>query len=145
MLISSLVSPVSHLSLVFPQSGQRKGKLEDAGDLQRLTSNYRCVCAYTVCMCVICTYVCVGCCVLVYGCTCHSVVHHGHCCYRDIMGWLNSMSALVSSDELAKDVANAEALLAAHQVTASYDVIFHHTITHVTCLITYSHRSTKQR
>jgi spectrin alpha len=48
--------------------------LEDAGDLQRLASNY-----------------------------------------RDIMGWLNSMSALVSSDEQAKDVANAEALLAGHQ------------------------------
>ena len=61
------------------------------------------------------------------------------------MGWLNSMSALVSSDELAKDVANAEALLAAHQVTASYDVILHHTITYVTCSITSSHRSTEQR
>ena len=35
------------------------------------------------------------------------------------MGWLNSMSALVSSDEQAKDVANAEALLAGHQVRSS--------------------------
>nr|WAW84869.1 spectrin alpha chain [Halisarca dujardinii] len=56
------------------KSGQRKVRLEDAGDLQRLGSNY-----------------------------------------RDIMGWLNSMSALVSSDELPKDVANAEALLHGHQ------------------------------
>ena len=34
------------------------------------------------------------------------------------MVWLNSISSLVSSDELAKDVATAEALLEAHQVSA---------------------------
>ncbi len=32
------------------------------------------------------------------------------------MAWLNSMAALMSSDELAKDVSSAEALLEAQQV-----------------------------
>ena len=32
------------------------------------------------------------------------------------MAWINSMMALVSSDELAKDVTGAEALLERHQV-----------------------------
>ena len=32
------------------------------------------------------------------------------------MAWLNSMAALMSSDELSKDVASAEALLEAQQV-----------------------------
>ena len=35
---------------------------------------------------------------------------------RDLMSWINSMMALVSSDELAKDVTGAEALLERHQV-----------------------------
>jgi spectrin alpha len=34
---------------------------------------------------------------------------------RDLMSWINSMMALVSSDELAKDVTGAEALLERHQ------------------------------
>ena len=36
--------------------------------------------------------------------------------YRDLTSWINSMMALVSSDELAKDVTGAEALLERHQV-----------------------------
>ena len=36
--------------------------------------------------------------------------------FRDLMAWINSMMALVSSDELAKDVTGAEALLERHQV-----------------------------
>ena len=32
------------------------------------------------------------------------------------MAWMNSITALVSSDELAKDVGGAEALLERHQV-----------------------------
>ncbi|KAL5013103.1 hypothetical protein ScPMuIL_011654 [Solemya velum] len=35
--------------------------------------------------------------------------------YRDLTSWINSMLALVSSDELAKDVTGAEALLERHQ------------------------------
>ncbi|CAH1785763.1 unnamed protein product [Owenia fusiformis] len=35
--------------------------------------------------------------------------------YRDLMSWINSMMALVSSEELAKDVTGAEALLDRHQ------------------------------
>jgi len=35
--------------------------------------------------------------------------------YRDLTSWINSMMALVSSDELAKDVTGAEALLERHQ------------------------------
>ena len=35
---------------------------------------------------------------------------------RDLMSWISSMMALVSSDELAKDVTGAEALLERHQV-----------------------------
>uniref|UniRef100_T1IUQ9 Spectrin alpha chain n=1 Tax=Strigamia maritima TaxID=126957 RepID=T1IUQ9_STRMM len=35
--------------------------------------------------------------------------------YRDLMSWINSMMALVSSDELATDVTGAEALLERHQ------------------------------
>lgn len=36
--------------------------------------------------------------------------------YRDLTSWINSMMTLVSSDELAKDVTGAEALLERHQV-----------------------------
>lgn len=36
---------------------------------------------------------------------------------RDLTSWINSMMALVSSDELAKDVTGAEALLERHQVS----------------------------
>lgn len=35
--------------------------------------------------------------------------------YRNLMAWLSSMMALVSSDELAKDMSGAEALLERHQ------------------------------
>jgi len=35
---------------------------------------------------------------------------------RDLMSWIKSMMALVSSDELAKDVTGAEALLERHKV-----------------------------
>ena len=36
--------------------------------------------------------------------------------FRDLMSWINGIMALVTSDELAKDVASAEALLDRHQV-----------------------------
>lgn len=36
--------------------------------------------------------------------------------FRDLTSWINSMMTLVSSDELAKDVTGAEALLERHQV-----------------------------
>ena len=36
--------------------------------------------------------------------------------FRDLQSWISSMMALVSSDELAKDVTGAEALLERHQV-----------------------------
>ena len=39
--------------------------------------------------------------------------------YRDLESWLTGIKALVSSDELAKDVAGAEALLERHQVSVS--------------------------
>eukprot|EP00118_Oscarella_pearsei_P025242 m.307813 g.307813 ORF g.307813 m.307813 type:complete len:2422 (+) comp42859_c0_seq1:216-7481(+) len=35
--------------------------------------------------------------------------------YRDLMAWINGLNTLVSSDELAKDVGSAEALLERHQ------------------------------
>lgn len=38
------------------------------------------------------------------------------CVHRDLMSWINGMRGLVSSDELAKDVTGAEALLERHQV-----------------------------
>jgi len=38
------------------------------------------------------------------------------CQCRDLMSWIKSMMALVSSDELAKDVTGAEALLERHKV-----------------------------
>ncbi len=36
--------------------------------------------------------------------------------FRDLMAWINGMKTLVCSDELAKDVTGAEALLERHQV-----------------------------
>ena len=36
--------------------------------------------------------------------------------FRDLTSWLNSVTSLVSSDELATDVSRAEALLERHQV-----------------------------
>ena len=36
------------------------------------------------------------------------------------MSWINGIMALVTSDELAKDVASAEALLDRHQVITYY-------------------------
>lgn len=38
------------------------------------------------------------------------------CVCRDLMSWINGIRGLVSSDELAKDVTGAEALLERHQV-----------------------------
>lgn len=35
---------------------------------------------------------------------------------RDLMSWINGIRGLVSSEELAKDVTGAEALLERHQV-----------------------------
>ncbi|KJH49812.1 spectrin repeat-containing domain protein [Dictyocaulus viviparus] len=35
--------------------------------------------------------------------------------YRDLCSWINDMKAVISADELAKDVAGAEALLESHQ------------------------------
>ncbi|XP_076313686.1 LOW QUALITY PROTEIN: spectrin beta chain, non-erythrocytic 5-like [Tachypleus tridentatus] len=39
--------------------------------------------------------------------------------YRVLMSWINEMKALITSDELAKDVAGAEALLARHKENKS--------------------------
>ena len=46
--------------------------------------------------------------------------------FRDLMSWINGIMALVTSDELAKDVASAEALLDRHQVITyhKYSVMF---------------------
>lgn len=38
---------------------------------------------------------------------------------RDLMSWINGIRGLVSSEELAKDVTGAEALLERHQVPNS--------------------------
>lgn len=38
---------------------------------------------------------------------------------RDLISWINGIKQLVSSDELAKDVASAEALIDRHQVRIS--------------------------
>ena len=35
--------------------------------------------------------------------------------YRDLISWINDTKAVISADELAKDVAGAEALLERHQ------------------------------
>jgi spectrin alpha len=35
--------------------------------------------------------------------------------FRDLVSWINDMKAIISADELAKDVAGAEALLERHQ------------------------------
>lgn len=35
--------------------------------------------------------------------------------FRDLISWINDMKAIISADELAKDVAGAEALLERHQ------------------------------
>lgn len=40
----------------------------------------------------------------------------GNLVSRDLMSWINGIRGLVSSDELAKDVTGAEALLERHQV-----------------------------
>lgn len=39
-----------------------------------------------------------------------------YCFHRDLMSWINGIRGLVSSEELAKDVTGAEALLERHQV-----------------------------
>ncbi len=38
--------------------------------------------------------------------------------FRDLLSWMNSIHALVSSEDLARDVAEAEALQDRHQVKA---------------------------
>ncbi|XP_062606729.1 spectrin alpha chain-like isoform X6 [Saccostrea cucullata] len=48
--------------------------------------------------------------------------------YRDLTSWINSMMTLVSSDELAKDVTGAEALLERHQMFSS-EIVSHYGIT----------------
>ncbi|XP_060065678.1 spectrin alpha chain-like isoform X1 [Ylistrum balloti] len=48
--------------------------------------------------------------------------------YRDLTSWINSMMSLVSSDELAKDVTGAEALLERHQMFSS-EIVSHYGIT----------------
>ncbi|XP_059141379.1 spectrin alpha chain-like isoform X3 [Physella acuta] len=48
--------------------------------------------------------------------------------YRDLTSWINSMMALVSSDELARDVTGAEALLERHQMFSS-EIVSHYGIT----------------
>ena len=45
--------------------------------------------------------------------------------FRDLMSWINSMMALVSSDELASDVTSAEALLERHQVCCIFTLHNH--------------------
>ena len=35
--------------------------------------------------------------------------------FRDLMSWVSDMKAIISADDLAKDVAGAEALLERHQ------------------------------
>ena len=35
--------------------------------------------------------------------------------YRDLVSWIHDMKTIISADELAKDVAGAEALLERHQ------------------------------
>lgn len=42
-------------------------------------------------------------------------LHRFYADYRDLMAWMNDMKAVISADELAKDVAGAEALLERHQ------------------------------
>lgn len=37
--------------------------------------------------------------------------------HRDLMSWIATMMTLVSTDELARDVTGAEALLERHQVS----------------------------
>ena len=75
---------------------------------------------YVYVLCVSCMFA--GLSVSVFLCTCVcvlSVTTHlcvPLCLSRDLMAWLNSMAALMSSDELAKDVSSAEALLEAQQV-----------------------------
>ncbi|KAL3872184.1 hypothetical protein ACJMK2_040130 [Sinanodonta woodiana] len=48
--------------------------------------------------------------------------------YRDLTSWINSMMSLVSSEELAKDVTGAEALLERHQMFSS-EIVSHYGIT----------------
>lgn len=49
------------------------------------------------------------------------------CVRRDLMSWVNGIRGLVSSEELAKDVTGAEALLERHQVI-EYDWFRNQTI-----------------
>ena len=42
-------------------------------------------------------------------------LHRFYADYRDLISWMNDMKAVISADELAKDVAGAEALLERHQ------------------------------
>ncbi len=42
-------------------------------------------------------------------------LHRFYADYRDLLSWINEMKAVIAADELAKDVAGAEALLERHQ------------------------------
>ena len=42
-------------------------------------------------------------------------LHHFLSDFRDLVSWVHDMKAIISADELAKDVAGAEALLERHQ------------------------------
>ena len=44
--------------------------------------------------------------------------------HRDLMSWINGIRGLVSSEELAKDVTGAEALLERHQVLNSFPLLY---------------------
>ncbi|VDO46402.1 unnamed protein product, partial [Onchocerca flexuosa] len=49
------------------------------------------------------------------GLDCSYSLHRFLADYRDLCSWINDMKAVISADELAKDVAGAEALLESHQ------------------------------
>lgn len=42
------------------------------------------------------------------------MLHRFFADYRDLMSWISDMKAIISADELARDVAGAEALLERH-------------------------------
>ena len=78
-----------------------------------------CVLMYVyICACVLHVWWPLCLCVSLYMCVCFECDNMcvPLCLSRDLMAWLNSMAALMSSDELAKDVSSAEALLEAQQV-----------------------------
>lgn len=55
------------------------------------------------------------------------------------MSWMNDMKAIIQADELAKDVAGAEALLERHQehkVNYQLMIFANHSISYYLCLTT---------